>query len=82
MTQIEQALLYQKLSVSTLKKLYGNDHYLTAQNYLHLGLYYFGAKLFSKAEKYLKKALYYKSMVGGSSYPDLQTTMMNLSMVY
>jgi hypothetical protein len=50
-----------------LKKLYGIDHYTTAHAYLHLGLFYFGAQLYKKAEKYLLKSLYLKSLIGGEA---------------
>lgn len=78
----DQAILYQKITIKNFKKLYGMDHYQTAHAYLHLGVYFMGAQIYDKAQKYLMKALFLKQVIGGESYPDLQMVMMNLSLLY
>ena len=67
LAKIDQAILFQKLAAKTFKKIFGDDHYQTTHAYLHPGLFYFGAQLYKKAEKYLMKSLYFKFLIGGEA---------------
>ena len=49
---------------------------------MYLGLFYFGAKLYEKAAKYMLKSLYLQNLIGGEAYPDISMALMNLSMLY
>lgn len=64
---LEQAILFQKQSLNTLKKLFGLDHYYTVQAISNLGLFFFSLKIYDKAFKYLLRSLYLINLIGGES---------------
>jgi hypothetical protein len=51
----------------TFEKVYGIDHYLTIYALNHLGLFFYAAKFYDKAAKYLMKCIYLLSLVGGEA---------------
>jgi Tetratricopeptide repeat len=65
MSDMNQAILYNKQSARVLEKLYGVDNPQTAHAYSTLALLYYTNKNHQKAFDYMLKSLYVFNTVGG-----------------